>query len=948
MGQLEDLQRFLSAFYKPHEEIHIRTFHDREKQQPKNYSFKFNELEATYKELKAVNDEKHGVFFVVNAGGHNDKSIDRITAQFYECDAKSFEDQWKQINAFPLLPSIVVKTSKSLHVYYLMRDGAEKDKWRSVQKQLVAKFDGDPQCINESRVLRIPGFYHNKKEPVMVECPVFEPHRRYDQKVLSDLLPVLEDDAVVAAGESTSILHPGIEVMCDKCLFMKWCKENPEEVSEHDWLAMISNMATFKGGVAKIHEYSSPYTGYSVKETDQKIQHVLDSKTGPIMCSTIAEKGWICPNIGKCNTNSPAGLAFKGLTVDELQSYIERIPQDDSELRNYLKAKNYVENYFAGVSGDIAISFIQEFVKEYFGLTVVHTKALVKFYKTKINPEKIRETMVNNYALPLKEICSMIVSNTKSDTRTPTLCQTVYEWLKANKAVFYKYPDGKCCMFYRNRFLQLSDNPKLRGFVYNETGILSSGMDGRAIMQALADKTEYEGKAISSAKWMYYDPIKDIHYYNLCDEENSILKLSSGVVDIVSNGVNEDSIMLEKPSTPDMVPIKFLPDVDICKGLLELKTLIMDNLTIEREHALFIFCYIIAIFLKDRVETKPIIKFSGSTAAGKSTAAKLITTLLYGSPVLNSEAGTGAGRYTAASRDPLFVMDNLEADNMNQGVRDFLLTAVSGVTKTKREMGTDTGLITEKIEALIMITGIEPLAGEEVINRTFEFRCSNEYKQSCFLEQKLQNDIKRARNRLLSAIFRFIAEILLPDLNDLYQDAHTLLSKTPHKKERSNEMIANIMSILAKLDELSPEFLNGKSIADTVSEWLSYHDRTALEIEEDTDSGLLFLEVILKDLQEENNEIDSVLYRVPVVREKGSVVGWLARPKDLYTMCAMLAKNKGFKFEYRNARQLFLRVKNNTRITGEMGWEIKKAKRIGGYDYYRFIKKGGQEEDDDS
>ena len=37
-------------------------------------------------------------------------------------DDGDFQEQWKKVDEFPLQPSIVIKTRKSLHVYYLMKD----------------------------------------------------------------------------------------------------------------------------------------------------------------------------------------------------------------------------------------------------------------------------------------------------------------------------------------------------------------------------------------------------------------------------------------------------------------------------------------------------------------------------------------------------------------------------------------------------------------------------------------------------------------------------------------------------------------------------------------------------------------------------------------------------------------------------------------------------------
>lgn len=106
----------------------------------------------------------------------------------WKCDTLSLEEQTVQIEAFPLPPSMIVRTKKSLHCYWLTKDAKLED-FRRVQKRLVAQFGGDPACINESRVFRLPGFYHCKADPVMVECVKFNPELRYTQSELEAHLP---------------------------------------------------------------------------------------------------------------------------------------------------------------------------------------------------------------------------------------------------------------------------------------------------------------------------------------------------------------------------------------------------------------------------------------------------------------------------------------------------------------------------------------------------------------------------------------------------------------------------------------------------------------------------------------------------------------------------------------------------------------------------------------
>lgn len=245
---------------------------------------KYKSIEETLKNHNAMN---RGIFFVVNYGGQDDDSITRINAQFVEMDNDSFDEQQKKIDAFPLPPSMIMKTQKSYHVYWFMDSTAKVERFRMIQTQLVKHFDGDPMCVNESRVMRLPGFMHCKKDtPVEVTCVSFHPERKYTQDQLSDVLPEVD----LAPVERKCGTEKGIDQVFRSCVFMQHCRDDAASLSEHDWYAMITNLAPFEGGTKMIHDLSAPYPGYSEGNTQKKINHFLESGTNPITCKTICEK----------------------------------------------------------------------------------------------------------------------------------------------------------------------------------------------------------------------------------------------------------------------------------------------------------------------------------------------------------------------------------------------------------------------------------------------------------------------------------------------------------------------------------------------------------------------------------------------------------------------------------------------------------------------------------
>lgn len=85
-----------------------------------------------------------------------------------------------------------------------------------------------------------------------------------------------------------------------KCSFLKHIKENQAVVSEPDWYAALSIVGRFTDGRKQAHSISNKHPGYSVKNTNEKLDQALSH--GPRTCEAIA-KTWdgckTCPLFGQ-------------------------------------------------------------------------------------------------------------------------------------------------------------------------------------------------------------------------------------------------------------------------------------------------------------------------------------------------------------------------------------------------------------------------------------------------------------------------------------------------------------------------------------------------------------------------------------------------------------------------------------------------------------------------
>ncbi|MBQ6592535.1 MAG: hypothetical protein IJH98_06560, partial [Solobacterium sp.] len=141
LNDVVDYHEYFHAFgYSEDDRVYLRTFSDRNKKSPgQNNDVRLADLASVMPWMKSAAGEGSGVFYVVNGDGQNDADVRHARAQFMEMDDFSFEEQINRINAFPLEPSIIVKTRKSLHCYWLL-DAGERDRFRTVQERLIDVF----------------------------------------------------------------------------------------------------------------------------------------------------------------------------------------------------------------------------------------------------------------------------------------------------------------------------------------------------------------------------------------------------------------------------------------------------------------------------------------------------------------------------------------------------------------------------------------------------------------------------------------------------------------------------------------------------------------------------------------------------------------------------------------------------------------------------------------
>ena len=197
---LEQTHRFLNILAKD-EPVTFQTFSDRDElkvKRPgkKDYDPNAKIMHGTLSTpedaelLTRLNSKGAGVYVMVNAGdsqGRTAKNVVRVRALFIDTDGAPHPAD------LPLEPHLVVQSSPGRwHLYWLV-DGVLLDSFMTLQKALAEHYGTDPSVNDLPRVMRLPGFYHCKAEPVRVELLEANDHAPYSPEDVFGAWPFLTE-----------------------------------------------------------------------------------------------------------------------------------------------------------------------------------------------------------------------------------------------------------------------------------------------------------------------------------------------------------------------------------------------------------------------------------------------------------------------------------------------------------------------------------------------------------------------------------------------------------------------------------------------------------------------------------------------------------------------------------------------------------------------------------
>lgn len=164
---LEEAKRFLSIIEPDSDAFTFQTFDDTERKDPKLARVLHGTLEQHAAELKRLSAQGAGAFVTINATdgkGRKAENIAAVRAVFVDLDGAPLGP----VERYEHPPHAIIATSPGRYHAYWRTTGMELAQFEGAQRALIEKFDADPSVKDLPRVMRLPGFCHQKGEPFLV------------------------------------------------------------------------------------------------------------------------------------------------------------------------------------------------------------------------------------------------------------------------------------------------------------------------------------------------------------------------------------------------------------------------------------------------------------------------------------------------------------------------------------------------------------------------------------------------------------------------------------------------------------------------------------------------------------------------------------------------------------------------------------------------------------
>jgi hypothetical protein len=149
----------------------FQTFDDSPAKHPHLARVLHGSLDQHWGELAALNQQGAGVFVTVNETdlkGRAAVNVVRVRALFADLDGQPLGAALDALQDAGMVPHMIVSTSPGRWHLYMLVDRFPLALFKPGQKRLIKLLGSDPSVHDLPRVMRLPGFWHRKREPYFV------------------------------------------------------------------------------------------------------------------------------------------------------------------------------------------------------------------------------------------------------------------------------------------------------------------------------------------------------------------------------------------------------------------------------------------------------------------------------------------------------------------------------------------------------------------------------------------------------------------------------------------------------------------------------------------------------------------------------------------------------------------------------------------------------------
>lgn len=238
------------------------------------------------RQLIDLNKKGSGVFVTINETDGKGRKVENIISQ----RAVWIEDDDGLNIKTPLPPHLVTETSPGKFHRIFLVSGMTREDHKAIQEVMVKHYGSDPNAKDLARVLRVPGFLHQKGEPFMVqllECLDTEPYDVDEFKKAFRVGEVRQELSAEADFIPISIMDtqlPLPDITLDNC--RKYLPDNPD-VSYSKWrdvgMAMHHQFDGSDEALVIFDEWSQDKRSYNGFDDVERFWHTFGKRTSGVV-----------------------------------------------------------------------------------------------------------------------------------------------------------------------------------------------------------------------------------------------------------------------------------------------------------------------------------------------------------------------------------------------------------------------------------------------------------------------------------------------------------------------------------------------------------------------------------------------------------------------------------------------------------------------------------------